>query len=65
MIKKQSKVTKAGAVALEENQLDDAQGGVIAIAPSTGILIGQTAIGTVAHKDASTVAVNLAPKWKI
>lgn len=33
MTKKQDKVTKAGAVALEESKLDDAQGGVIAIAP--------------------------------
>ncbi len=35
MTKKQDKVTKAGAVALEESQLDDAQGGVIAIQPAS------------------------------
>lgn len=33
--KKQDKVTKAGAVALEESQLDQAQGGIIAISPAT------------------------------
>lgn len=32
--KQKSQVTDAGAVALEEGQLDQAQGGVIAIAPS-------------------------------
>lgn len=42
MTKKQDQVTKAGAVALEESQLEDVQGGVIAIAP-------------IAHKESQTI----------
>lgn len=37
--KQKSQVTDAGAVALEESQLDQAQGGVIAIAPANTVSI--------------------------
>lgn len=39
MTDKKNQVTDAGAVALEESQLDDAQGGIIAVAPASNIAI--------------------------
>lgn len=33
----EDQITEAGAVELDESQLDDASGGIIAIAPSPGV----------------------------
>ena len=35
--KPEDQITEAGAVELDESQLDDASGGIIAIAPSPGV----------------------------
>lgn len=64
MSKAGKRTTKAGAVALEESQLDDARGGIL-MPPTKGILIGQNTIGTVAHKDASNIVIKFDSQVKL